>query len=187
MDLEQTWRTRRSRPRWRWGSHGLDPKTRETTLVEGEAAGHVQWSICSVNRPWRSRSRRRRGDSNGLDPVTRDGRRWGKEPQPVYTGHFVQSRRPWRSRPRHPREESRPERAGSRDLGRGGNRGSRRQELVTIGVQTMAPLLDLGGANRIRGWRRKGSEKAENQGSSWRKPPRQESLRPRNSSGSLTS
>ena len=30
-------------------------------------------------------------------------------------------------------------------------------------------------------------EKTENQGWSWRKLPRQESLRPRNSSGSLTS
>ena len=42
------------------------------------------------------------------------------------------------------------ERAGSRDLGRGGNRGSRRQELVTIEVQVIATLLDLGGANRTR-------------------------------------
>ena len=40
--------------------------------------------------------------------------------------------------------------SGSRDLGRGGNRGSRRQELVTIEVQALAPLLDLGGTNRTR-------------------------------------
>ena len=42
------------------------------------------------------------------------------------------------------------ERIGSRDLGRGGNRGSRRQEFVTIEVQVIAPLLDLGGANRTQ-------------------------------------
>jgi hypothetical protein len=37
------------------------------------------------------------------------------------------------------------------DLGRGGNRGLRRQELVTIQVQALAPLLALGGTNRTRG------------------------------------
>src|SRR5512135_2385792 len=105
----------------------------------------------------------------------------------MYTSRFVQSRRPWRSRRRRGRKESRSERAGSRDLGRGGNRGSRRQELVTIGVQAFAPVLALGGTNRTRGWMPKVPEKTENQRPSRRKRPRQESLRPRNSSGSLTS
>jgi hypothetical protein len=76
---------------------------------------------------------------------------------------------------------------GSRNLGRGGNRESRREEVVTIEVQVIAPLLDLGGANRSRRGMPKVSEKAQIQGWTRRKLPRQESLRPRNSSGSLTS
>ena len=61
------------------------------------------------------------------------------------------------------------------------------QEFVTIEVPIIAPLLDLGGANRIRGWMPKVPENAENQGWYRRKLPRQKSVRPRNSSGSLTS
>jgi hypothetical protein len=49
------------------------------------------------------------------------------------------------------------------------------------------PLLALGGTNRTRGWKAKAPEKTENPGPSWGKLPRQESLKPRNSSGSLTS
>jgi hypothetical protein len=73
------------------------------------------------------------------------------------------------------------------DLGRGGNRGARNQELVTIEVRAFAPCLALGGTNRTRGWIPKVPEKTVNQGPSWRNLPRQESLKPRNSSGSLTS
>jgi hypothetical protein len=78
-------------------------------------------------------------------------------------------------------------RVGSRDLGRGGNRGSRRQELVTIEVRVIATLLDLGEANRGRRWCPKVPENAANQGWSRRKRPRPKRLKPRNSSGSLTS
>jgi hypothetical protein len=77
-------------------------------------------------------------------------------------------------------------RVGSRKLGRGGNRESRRKEVLTIESQGIAPLLDLGGANRSRRGIPKVPEKAEIQGWSRRKLPRQESLRLRNSSGSLT-
>jgi hypothetical protein len=35
-----------------------------------------------------------------------------------------------------------------RNLGRGGNRGSRSQELVRLQVQVLDALLDLGGANK---------------------------------------
>jgi hypothetical protein len=67
------------------------------------------------------------------------------------------------------------------------NRGSRRQEFVTIEVQGIAPLLDLGGADRTQRQWSTVQEKATNQGWSRRKLPREKSLRPRNSSGSLTS
>ena len=82
----------------------------------------------------------------------------------MYTCYFVQLRRSWRSRPGRGRGESGSERADSRDLGRGGNQGSRRQELVTTGVQALATPLDLGGPNGTRGWVRKVPEKAEKQG-----------------------
>ena len=88
--------------------HGLDPATREMARVEEEVSDHVQWSICSVKRPWRSRSRRRRGDNNGFDPEARDGHDCGKEPAAMYTSRFVQSWWPWRSRPRHRRESPGP-------------------------------------------------------------------------------
>jgi hypothetical protein len=74
-----------------------------------------------------------------------------------------------------------------RKLGRGGNRGSGSEELVRLQVQALAPLLALGGTNRRCGRRPKTPEKTVNPGPSWRKLPRQESLKPRNSSGSLTS
>src|ERR1700682_4405689 len=73
-------------------------------LLREEVTGDVQWLICSGKRPWRSRSRRRRGDSNGLDPEIRDGGDGGSEPPAMYTSRFVQSRWPWRSRRRHRRE-----------------------------------------------------------------------------------
>ena len=50
----------------------------------------------------------------------------------------------------------------------------------------MVTLLDLGGANRTHCRMREVPQRAENQGWSWRKPSRLESLRVRNSSGSLT-
>ena len=40
--------------------------------------------------------------------------------------------------------------AGSSDLGRGGSRGSREPMLVTIEVQTLDALVDVGGTNRTR-------------------------------------
>jgi hypothetical protein len=61
-----------------------------------------------------------------------------------------------------------------------------RQEFVTIEVLMIAPLLDVGGANRARGWMPEVPKNPENQGASRRKLPRQESPRLRNSSGSLT-
>src|SRR5215210_3500096 len=60
------------------------------------------------------------------------------------------------------------------------------RRFVTIEVQALAPLLGLGGTNRTRGWMPIVPEKPGNQGQSWRKPPHQEGLRPRNNSGPLT-
>ena len=83
--------------------------------------------------------------------------------------------------------ESKSERADSQDLGRGGNRGSRKPELRTSGVQALVTPLDLRGTNGTREEGRKVPKRAEKQGWSWRTLPRDESLRLRNSSGSLTS
>ena len=60
-----------------------------------------------------------------------------------------------------------------------------KQGFVTIEVPMIA-RLDVGGANRARGWKPEVPENAENQGWPRRKLPRQESIRVRNSSGSLT-
>jgi hypothetical protein len=85
----------------------------------------------------------------GLDAGDR-GRPPHREGTDYYAHYnFVHLLRIWRSRRGSRRGES-GYRVGSRDLGRGGNRGSRRQELVTIEVQVIATLLDLGGANRGR-------------------------------------
>src|SRR4051794_6961869 len=76
---------------------------------------------------------------------------------------------------------------GPRGGGGGGEAGARwREEVVTIGVEEIAPVLDLGGANRSRGGRPRVPEKSRLEGRSWRKLPGQESLRLRNSSGSVT-
>jgi hypothetical protein len=34
---------------------GFDPETRPMVVVGEKVSDHVQWSICSVKRPWRSR------------------------------------------------------------------------------------------------------------------------------------
>jgi hypothetical protein len=49
--------------------------------------------------------------------------------------------------------------------------GDGRQELVPIEVPMIAPRLDVGGANRARGWMPEVPENAENQGWSRRKLP----------------
>ncbi len=60
------------------------------------------------------------------------------------------------------------------------------RNVVTAEIEVIVPLLDLGGANRSRREMPKVPEKAEIQGWSRRKLPRQERLRLRNSSGSVT-
>jgi hypothetical protein len=62
----------------------------------------------------------------------------------------------------------------------------RRETVVTAEIEVTIPLLDLGGTNRNRGEMPKVAEKTEIQGWSRRKLPRQERLRLRNSSGSVT-
>jgi hypothetical protein len=47
-------------------------------------------------------------------------------------------------------EKSGLERTGSRDPGHEGNRGSMSWERVTLEVQAIAALLDLGGADKAR-------------------------------------
>jgi hypothetical protein len=78
------------------------------------------------------------------------------------------------------------ERVGSRNLGGGGNRGSRKEKGVTAEIEVFVPLLNLGETSRGRREKPKVAEKAKIQGWSRRKLPRQESLRLRNSSGSVT-
>jgi hypothetical protein len=156
-----------------------------TVPVESGNLGHVQWSFCSVNRPWRSRSRRRRGDRYGLDRETRDGHRCGEEPPIMYTGCCVQSWRSWRSRCRDRREASgsstsRIERPRSWGKPRVETSGARNDS-----GPSPCLLVGLGRSQQDPRMRQKIQETAENQGPSWRKQPRQESLRPRNSSGSL--
>src|SRR3954452_19440689 len=105
----------------------------------------------------------------------------------MYTRNYAHWARCWRSR--------RGSRVGGESRGlieafqgrrSWGNRGSQREELRTIELDSNGPRLDLGGANRSRGAMRTVPEKAENQGWSRRKPPALESLRVRNSSGSVT-
>jgi hypothetical protein len=182
---------------------------RRRPSARGGTRGHVHRDFCPVERPRRSRFRRPRGFIWGSirSPGTAapvGGKRRSCTLEFLFTG----------GGPGGAVVDvgvARSERIGSRDLGRGGNRGSRRQGFVTIEVQGIAPLLDLGGANRTRRqwstdphadyWPDRGQrganrtrrqwstvqEKAANRGWSRRKLPHQKSLRPRNSSGSLTS
>ena len=136
---DQTWRSWRSRPRVEgrvMGSirgQGRPPLRRKSPVMF--SSRFVQW-----NGPGGAVHGGGGGIDNGLDREARDGRDCGEEPPVMYTGCFVQSWRPWRSRPSMSEGERQGrERAGSRDLGRGGSRGSRGQELVTIGVQALAP------------------------------------------------
>lgn len=72
-------------------------------------------------------------------------------------------------------------------IGRGGSRGSRRPVLVTIEVQTLGRLSDPGGTDRIRRRRRSSGKPPRNRGGPGGGHPANQSLRPRNSSGSVTS
>lgn len=72
-------------------------------------------------------------------------------------------------------------------IGRGGSRGSRRRVLGTIEVQTLGTLSDPGGADRIRRRRRSSAKSPRSRGGPGGGRPANQSLTPRNSSGSVTS
>jgi hypothetical protein len=72
-------------------------------------------------------------------------------------------------------------------IGRGGSRGSGRPVLVTIEVQTLGTLSAPGGTDRIRRRRRSSGKPPRNRGGPGGGHPANQSLRPRNSSGSVTS
>src|SRR4051794_41403005 len=127
--------------------------------------------FCPVERPWRSRSRRGRGLQNGFDSGAREGRGSGKESQSCTLEFLFTGDGPGGA-VMDVGGESASERVGSRDLGRGGNRGSRREKVVTAEIEVIVPLLDLGGTNRSRSREMpKVAEKAEIRGGSRRKLP----------------
>ena len=72
-------------------------------------------------------------------------------------------------------------------IGRGGSRGSRRPVLVAIEVQILGTLSAAGGTDRIRRRRRSSGKPPRNRGGPGGSHPANQSLRPRNSSGSVTS
>jgi hypothetical protein len=84
-------------------------------------------------------------------------------------------------------EEPGAERVDSRDLGRGGNRRSSRQDLVTVGVQVTVPCWEWQEPAGLAEKCKNVQETTEIRGQSWRKLLGQERVGPRNSSGSLTS
>ena len=144
----------------------------------------------------------------GLDRETIAGREGGEAARALSTGRFVQSRRTWRSRRRcrrgrpgslcpvaadleEPSAVSESVRVGDEPareaVGRGGSRGSRRPMHVTIEVQDPWPPAGTGRNRQEPATTAKFGETTEEPGRSGRRPPRHQSLRPRNSSGSVTS
>ena len=143
----------------------------------------------------------------GLDRETIAGRGGGEAARALYTGRSVQSRRTWRGRRRCRRgrpgslcpvaadleepsavpESVWGDEPARETVGRGGSRGSRRPMHVTIEVQTLGPPVGPGRNRQGPATTAKFGETTEEPGRSGRRPPRHQSLRPRNSSGSVTS